>query len=79
MNKGQLIEKMDADAGITKAQAKAALGSFTGAVSGTSTYSQYPGTFQVPGDIPGSYRLSVDLSNNVSFCPSCRRYQDKKH
>ncbi len=35
MNKGELIERMAADAGISKAQAKSALGSFTDAVSGT--------------------------------------------
>ncbi|MCT4623547.1 MAG: HU family DNA-binding protein [Schleiferiaceae bacterium] len=35
MNKGELIEKMAADAGISKAQAKAALGSFTDCVSST--------------------------------------------
>ena len=34
MNKGELIEKMASDAGISKAQAKSALESFTGSVSG---------------------------------------------
>lgn len=35
MNKGELIDKMAADAGISKAQAKSALDSFTGAVAST--------------------------------------------
>lgn len=35
MNKGELIEKMAADAGISKAQAKTALSSFTDAVGST--------------------------------------------
>ena len=35
MNKGELIDKMAADAGISKAQAKAALSSFTDAVADT--------------------------------------------
>ena len=35
MNKGELIDKMAADAGISKAQAKSALDSFTGSVSST--------------------------------------------
>ncbi len=35
MNKTELIEKIVADAGITKAQANAALDSFTGAVQKT--------------------------------------------
>ena len=35
MNKGELIEKMAADSGISKAQAKTALQSFTDAVGGT--------------------------------------------
>ena len=35
MNKGQLIDKMAADAGISKAQAKAALSSFTDSVGDT--------------------------------------------
>jgi len=34
MNKGELIEKMAADAGISKSQAKTALGSFTDSVTG---------------------------------------------
>jgi DNA-binding protein HU-beta len=35
MNKAELIDAMAADAGISKAQAKAALDSFTGNVAGT--------------------------------------------
>ena len=35
MNKAQLIDAMAADAGISKAQAKAALDSFTGNVGST--------------------------------------------
>ena len=35
MNKGELIDKMAADSGISKAQAKAALSSFTDAVADT--------------------------------------------
>ena len=39
MNKGELIDKISADAGITKVQANAAIDSFTGSVIATRYHS----------------------------------------